>query len=216
MRDGLGLPYEDIATEMGTSVEAVETLLFRARRSAKEAMGRVGGRRDLAGLGLLGGWRRIVAAVRRVAERAREAALTPPDWIAPAAAVASAGLLVASIATFGGRGTATSEKPGRVAAVAASGGASRAVPTPAATRIGTTVRGRADGGSASSSRVRTTAHIATSGDRPSLQIRNEVPVAGKPLWSELGVDVNCTSPVRRPICDAADALAKSLGLTGSP
>jgi RNA polymerase sigma-70 factor, ECF subfamily len=57
LREWRGLPYREIAEEMGLSLAAVETLIFRARRSLAEILGeeRDGPRRRLAGVFDLGG-----------------------------------------------------------------------------------------------------------------------------------------------------------------
>lgn len=51
-RELMGLSYDDIATVMGTSVGAIETLLFRARAALRRNYQRAGGR--LLGCGLFG------------------------------------------------------------------------------------------------------------------------------------------------------------------
>ncbi len=57
LREWRGLPYREIAEEMGLSLAAVETLIFRARRSLAEILAeeRVGPRRRLASVLDLGG-----------------------------------------------------------------------------------------------------------------------------------------------------------------
>ncbi len=57
LREWRGLPYREIAEEMGLTLAAVETLIFRARRSLAEILGeeRDGPRRRLAGVLDLGG-----------------------------------------------------------------------------------------------------------------------------------------------------------------
>jgi RNA polymerase sigma-70 factor, ECF subfamily len=57
LREWRGLPYREIAEEMGLSLAAVETLIFRARRSLAEILAeeRVGPRRRLASVFDLGG-----------------------------------------------------------------------------------------------------------------------------------------------------------------
>ncbi|MGH3090949.1 MAG: sigma-70 family RNA polymerase sigma factor, partial [Gaiellaceae bacterium] len=57
LREWRGLPYREIAEEMGLTLAAVETLIFRARRSLAEILGeeRGGPRRRLAGVFDLGG-----------------------------------------------------------------------------------------------------------------------------------------------------------------
>jgi RNA polymerase sigma-70 factor (ECF subfamily) len=57
LREWRGLPYREIAEEMGLSLAAVETLIFRARRSLAEILGeeRDVPRRRLAGVFDLGG-----------------------------------------------------------------------------------------------------------------------------------------------------------------
>ena len=57
LREWRGLPYREIADEMGLSLAAVETLIFRARRSLAEILGeeKDGPRRRLAGVFDLGG-----------------------------------------------------------------------------------------------------------------------------------------------------------------
>jgi RNA polymerase sigma-70 factor, ECF subfamily len=57
LREWRGLPYREIAEEMGLTLAAVETLIFRARRSLAEILGeeKDGPRRRLAGVFDLGG-----------------------------------------------------------------------------------------------------------------------------------------------------------------
>ncbi|HEX9378569.1 MAG TPA: sigma-70 family RNA polymerase sigma factor [Gaiellaceae bacterium] len=60
LREFQGLSYEEISVELGVSVAAVETLIFRARRSVAAELGRVGTkpsrRRAVASIAELFGW----------------------------------------------------------------------------------------------------------------------------------------------------------------
>ena len=61
LREGRGLSYREIATEMGLSLSAVETLIFRARRSLAAELSETTGRSRVA-RGLLFG--PLAAAVK--------------------------------------------------------------------------------------------------------------------------------------------------------
>jgi RNA polymerase sigma-70 factor, ECF subfamily len=99
LREWRGLPYREIAEEMGLTLAAVETLIFRARRSLAEILGeergprrRLAGFFDLGGLAtvaksLLGGASTVKVAAGVVAVTASLAvgpAVAPGDGLRPA------------------------------------------------------------------------------------------------------------------------------------
>ncbi|MGH3006135.1 MAG: RNA polymerase sigma factor [Gaiellaceae bacterium] len=98
LREWQGLSYREVADELGLTQSAVETLIFRARRSLASALEHPDARRpralhgfNVAGLGaalkslLAGGVGVKVAATAAVAATATVVALDPVGWHRPAA-----------------------------------------------------------------------------------------------------------------------------------
>jgi RNA polymerase sigma factor (sigma-70 family) len=89
LREFQGLSYEEISVELGVSVAAVETLIFRARRSVAAELGRVGTKQSRRGavasiLELFGWFFRGGAAPVKLAVAAATVATTATLAVAPA------------------------------------------------------------------------------------------------------------------------------------
>jgi RNA polymerase sigma factor (sigma-70 family) len=89
LREFQGLSYEEIGVELGVSVAAVETLIFRARRSVAAELGRVGTKQSRRGavasiLELFGWFFRGGAAPVKLAVAAATVATTATLAVAPA------------------------------------------------------------------------------------------------------------------------------------
>jgi len=89
LREFQGLSYEEISVELGVSVAAVETLIFRARRSVAAELGRVGTKQSRRGavasiLELFGWFFRGGAAPIKLAVAAATVATTATLAVAPA------------------------------------------------------------------------------------------------------------------------------------
>jgi RNA polymerase sigma-70 factor (ECF subfamily) len=89
LREFQGLSYEEIGVELGVSVAAVETLIFRARRSVAAELGRVGAKPSRRGavasmVELFGWFFRGGAAPVKLAVAAATVAATATLAIAPA------------------------------------------------------------------------------------------------------------------------------------
>ena len=89
LREFQGLSYEEISAELGVSVAAVETLIFRARRSVAAELGRVGTKQSRRGavasiLELFGWFFRGGAAPVKLAVAAATVATTATLAVAPA------------------------------------------------------------------------------------------------------------------------------------
>jgi RNA polymerase sigma-70 factor, ECF subfamily len=89
LREFQGLSYEEISAELGVSVAAVETLIFRARRSVAAELGRVGTKSSRRGavasiVELFGWFFRGGAAPAKLAVAAATVATTATLAVAPA------------------------------------------------------------------------------------------------------------------------------------
>jgi RNA polymerase sigma-70 factor (ECF subfamily) len=89
LREFQGLSYEEISVELGVSVAAVETLIFRARRSVAAELGRVGTKPSRRGavasiVELFGWFFRGGAAPAKLAVAAATVATTATLAVAPA------------------------------------------------------------------------------------------------------------------------------------
>lgn len=89
LREFQGLSYEEISGELGVSVAAVETLIFRARRSVAAGLGRVGTKSSRRGavasiVELFGWFFRGGAAPAKLAVAAATVATTATLAVAPA------------------------------------------------------------------------------------------------------------------------------------
>jgi len=128
LREWQGLSYKEVAQELGITQGAVETLIFRARRSLATALENTGSERrralhglDLGGLAmalksLLGGGAAVkLAALAAVATTATVVAADPVGWHRPAAAdqapVSQTTPPVPAQAPAAAAGTQTSQAP---------------------------------------------------------------------------------------------------------
>jgi RNA polymerase sigma factor (sigma-70 family) len=100
LREFQGLSYEEIAAELGVSVAAVETLLFRARRSVADRLGQTGMRASTL-TSLFGFLRWLLPGGAKVAAVAATATLAvTPGMHGPAKTAPPAAKVVPPLPTF--------------------------------------------------------------------------------------------------------------------